>query len=136
MSCMCVEALELQDFVLSQSRARGIEAIMPAADGNYYYQENGDCSKIYKCAYRDKNKRELVFDAASIAGNSQTEFDGYEMCGGETKILLWNNSNSIYRYSFSADHYLYDVKAQPVVFPLVFWMKSSSPRARPRPVST
>ena len=38
MSCVSIEALELQDFVLSQSRARGIEATMPAADGNYYYQ--------------------------------------------------------------------------------------------------
>ena len=112
MSCVSVEALELQDFVLSQSRARGIEATMPAADGNYYYQENGDCSKIYKCAYRDESKRSIVFDATSIADNQEKSFDGYQMCGSEQLILLWNNSNSIYRYSYSADHYLYDVKAK------------------------
>ena len=113
MSSMIVEALELQDFVLSQCRASGIEATMRAADGNYYYQETGDCSKIYKRAYRNPKKETVVFDVTKVNGeNVPSGFDGYKMSRNEGKILLWNNTEDIYRYSYSADHYIYDIAAK------------------------
>lgn len=40
------------------------------------------------------------------------EFEGYEISGNEKKILLWNSSEKIYRHSFRAKYYVYDIFRQ------------------------
>ncbi len=108
--CSAASALELDDFVLGGARVRGIPASQPALDGRYYYQFNSEGTTISKLSYKKEKDVTTFFDNAKIAGNTIQSWDGYTMSSDEKRILLWTGSNPIYRYSFTADHYVYDIK--------------------------
>ena len=44
-SALGAEALTMKDFVLSQSIAGGVGEMIPATDGNNYYELSDDCSR-------------------------------------------------------------------------------------------
>ena len=108
--CSAANAFELDDFVLGGARVRGIPSSQPALDGRYYYQFNYEGTQISKYSYKKEKDVTTFFDNAKIVDNPVKSWDGYTMSSDEKSILLWNNSNPIYRYSFTADHYIYNIK--------------------------
>lgn len=103
-------ALELSDFVLT-NRPYGIAATQKALNGEYYYQQSADGSKIYRIAYKNEANESTVFDSEQLRGCKITDWDGYEMSADESKILLHTDTKMIYRHSYVADYYVYDVKS-------------------------
>lgn len=79
----------------------------------------GDRNDVY-AIYRDNSIHQFLPDGtlvrtlltqesfAQATGGGDSYFDGYEAWPGE-KLLLTANTESIYRYSTRADHYVYDV---------------------------
>jgi dipeptidyl-peptidase-4 len=108
--CSVASAFELDDFVLGGVRVKGIPSSQPALDGRYYYQFNSEGTMIKKYSYKKEKDVTTFFDNAKIADNPIKSWDGYSMSSDEKSILLWTNSNPIYRYSFTADHYIYNIK--------------------------
>lgn len=108
-SCLSANALTLQDFVLSQSRPQGIGEVVSAADGISYYQLSDDGAKILKIGYAD-GKSAVVFDSGTARDCNVKSWNGYQMSRDEGKILLWTSAEPIYRHSFSADYYVYEVR--------------------------
>ena len=106
-------ALELSDFVLSY-RPYGIAATQKALNGEYYYQKSTDGSKIFRIAYKNEANETTIFNSEELKGCKITDWDGYEMSNDETKILLHTDTKMIYRYSYIADYYVYDVKSQRI----------------------
>ena len=107
------QALDLDDFVLSY-RPYGIAATQAARDGNYYYQKSRDASKINKIAYSNDANETTVFDSDELTGCNVNDWDGYKMSADESKILLYTETNMIYRHSFTADYYIYDVNTKKI----------------------
>ncbi len=108
--CSAASAFELDDFVLGGARVKGIPSSQPALDGRYYYQFNSEGTMIKKYSYKKEKDVTTFFDNAAIPDNPINAWDGYTMSSDEKSILLWTNSNPIYRYSFTADHYIYNIK--------------------------
>ena len=108
--CSAASAFELDDFVLGGARVKGIPSSQPALDGRYYYQFNSEGTMIKKYSYKKEKDVTTFFDNAKIADIPIKSWDGYSMSSDEKSILLWTNSNPIYRYSFTADHYIYNIK--------------------------
>ena len=115
--CSVASSLELDDFVLSGVRVKGIPASQPAIDGRYYYQFNSDGTMISKYSYKKEKDVTTFFDNSKIVDNKVKSWDGYRMSADEKHILLWTSSNPIYRYSFTANYYVYDI-AQNKLTPL------------------
>lgn len=109
--CSAASAFELDDFVLGGARVRGIPSSQPALDGRYYYQFNNEGTVIKKFSYKKEKDVTTFFDNAKIAGNTIKSWEGYTMSADEKRILLWTDSNPIYRYSFTANYYVYDIDA-------------------------
>lgn len=109
--CSAASAFELDDFVLGGARVRGIPSSQPALDGRYYYQFNNEGTVIKKFSYKKEKDVTTFFDNAKIAGNTIKSWEGYTMSADEKRILLWTDSKPIYRYSFTANHYVYDIDA-------------------------
>ena len=108
--CSVASAFELDDFVLGGARVRGIPSSQPALDGRYYYQFNNEGTMIKKYSYKKEKDVTTFFDNAKIPNNSIQAWYGYTMSSDEKSILLWTNSRPIYRYSYTADHYIYNIK--------------------------
>lgn len=106
---MGLDALELGDYVLSGARPKGIPAMKQAKDGEHYYLLSESKDKILKVSYRN-GKETTFFDSGTVDGNAVTQWDGYDVAPDENSVLLWTAQEPIYRHSFSADYYVYDVK--------------------------
>jgi len=101
-------ALTLQDCVLSQGRAKGIGAMQPSkSDGRYFYRLSDDGNSIMRISYKTGDESTLI----NTATEAVTGWDDFEVTADGRYVLLWNNTVPIYRYSFSGDYYVYDIKA-------------------------
>ena len=81
------------------------------SDGVSYSVRESDNS-IVKRSFERKNKEELLFKPSG-----DFTYDGYEFNADESKILFLTDVKNIYRYSYSANYYLFDretSKVQPL----------------------
>ena len=100
--CMPATALELEDFVLSQSRPKGAGEFTPATDGRFFYRL--EKNSVNRYAYGRDGKAVTIYD-----GEDHADWDDYRMEAGDRLIVLWDNKHEIYRHSFSADHYIFNI---------------------------
>lgn len=87
-----------------------IKEMKPLADGESYAALSSDKSAIEVFSYKTGKKTGQLFSLNSVKGDLKIEnFDGYDISSNGRKILLWNNVKKIYRHSFTADYYVYDI---------------------------
>lgn len=92
------------------TKAAGIKEMRPLADGESFAAISDDGKSIDIYSYRTGQKTGTLFSIDGVKGDVKIDcFEGYELSANEKKILLWNNSNKIYRRSFTADYYVYDI---------------------------
>lgn len=92
------------------TKPAGVREMRPLADGVSYAALSDDGNAIEVYSYKNGAKTSTLFDVKAIKGDVKIDsFDGYELSANEKKILLWNNSKKIYRYSFTAEYYVYDI---------------------------
>lgn len=109
MLSVSASALSLQDAVLSQKTPASIPAMVNSIDGENFYQADGN-SKINLVSYKTGAVVKTVFDAATSRNCPFKEFDGFVISPDETKILLYVDSRPIYRHSFKAKYYVFEIK--------------------------
>ncbi len=89
---------------------KSIKAMTPLVDGVSYaaISEKKNAIEIY--SYKTGKKTGELFTLSGVKGDLKIdEFDGYILSANEKKILLWNNVKKIYRHSFTAEYYVYDI---------------------------
>lgn len=99
------------DYCDPQANApKSISAMTPLADGVSYAAISQDKKSIEVFSYKTGKKTADLFTLSGVKGDLKIkDFDGYELSANEKKILLWNNVSKIYRHSFTADYYVYDI---------------------------
>lgn len=89
---------------------KGIKDMTPMPDGETYLCEGTQGKTIDSYSYRTGKKTGTVFDVATVKGDVKiSEFDGFELSANGKYILLWNDSEGIYRYSFRAEYFVFDI---------------------------
>ncbi len=92
-------------------RARTVSGVRSMNDGEHY-TVNAD-GRIDKYSYKTGALVATIFDIKdhpAIGGRMA----GYEFSADESKMLITTSPQAIYRHSFTADHWIYDVKARTV----------------------
>ena len=102
-------AFELYDAVLS-GRPQGIGQMVSSIDGKHFYRLSDDRSAVEKVSYATGDVVSTVFNSATARFCNIKEWDGFKMSEDESKILLYTGAQSIYRHSFKADYYLYELR--------------------------
>lgn len=95
---------------ITQNTPLSIKEMRPMADGKSYscISNSGNAIEVY--SYKTGEKLSTLFDINTIKGDLKiNNFDGYTISDNGKKILLWNGKKSIYRYSFTARYYVYDI---------------------------
>ena len=89
-------------------------AIKPMADGVHFARMSDDRSLILKGSFKNGAIVDTLFNAATARGFEQKYIDGYQFSPDEQLILLQTRTKSIYRNSFTAEHYIYSRKNNKV----------------------
>ena len=85
-----------------------LSEMTPLADGERYAQMDGN--NVFAYSYKTGQLTDTLFEYAAAKGHKPAEIDGFLLSPSERYMLLYANSEKIYRHSFRADYYLYDRK--------------------------
>lgn len=104
-------ALTVEDYCdIKVNAPASIKKIKPLSDGVSYAAVSDDGKSIDVYSYKTGKKVSTLFSIDGVKGDVKiSDFDGYELSANEKKILLWNNTEKIYRRSFNAEYYVYDI---------------------------
>ena len=104
------ENLTLEDLTRGVYSARGVSGVRPLADGERYSQISPD-GKIIARSFRTGEQTDVLFDPAATKGDVRVQgFSGYIMSPDEQNILIETERQGIYRHSFTAVYYIYNVR--------------------------
>lgn len=115
MLCLCVclgyaQQVTLQEVATGAYRTEGIYGIKPMLDGEHYTQISRDGKKIVKYSFKTGQEVGTVFDVETARDCNLKRFDDYIMSPDETKILIQTETKPIYRRSFTAVYYIFNVR--------------------------
>lgn len=86
-----------------------IKDLTPLSDGESYAAISEDGKSIDVFSYKTGKKTGELFNIDGQKGDLKiSEFEGFSISANGKKILLWNESEQIYRYSFKAEYFVYD----------------------------
>ena len=105
------ENLELNDIVNGTYRAKDISGMTPMLDGETYSRLSDDKQRIVTYSFKTGEETGVLFDVNNVKGKIRIDaVDGYIMSPTESHILICTETKRIYRHSFTAVYYIYNVK--------------------------
>ena len=104
--------LTIESITKGEFSLRYPASVTPLTGGDSYARLNPDRNRIEEYSYKNGQLLRCLFDAGEVAGAEIEEIDGFQLSPDDTKILLYTNSNYIYRRSFTANYYVYDIKTK------------------------
>lgn len=96
------------DIKAGKFHQKSVSGFRSMNDGEHYTVTNS--GKIEKYAYRTGNPAGVIFDASGHP-ELPSGFSDYQFSPDEKKILISTNRKNIYRRSYTADYWIYDIAA-------------------------
>ncbi len=108
--------LSVEDYCDTKRNAPArIKDVTPLEGGETYAAISADGKSIDIYSYKTGKKTGELFSISGQKGELKIEeFDGFKLSANGKKLLLWNNMKKIYRHSFTADYYVYDMMRSTV----------------------
>lgn len=107
--------LDLQSITNGEFRGEQMSAVQPMADGETYTQMSPDGKQIVKYSFKTGKQVGVVFDVNTVRGAKVESIDGYIVSPDGTKMLIQTNTKRIYRRSFTAVYYIYNIEYNKMV---------------------
>ena len=104
------QKVTLQDVAQGTYRAQNIYGLKPMLDGEHYTQISSDHKRIVKYSFKTGKEVEAIFDVTKARDCHFKTFDDYILSPDEKLILIQTETKPIYRHSFTAVYYIYNVK--------------------------
>ncbi len=104
-----VKKITLEDILVKGTfRAQSVNGLRSMKDGEHYTTlENG--KQIVKYSYKTGKEVAVFFDITKVPDAPITSFSDYELSNDETKILMTTDVHRIYRHSFTATYYVWNL---------------------------
>lgn len=104
------KSFNLDDLLKSRIfRSQGINEIRSMNDGLHYTALSDDYTFIERFAYKTGNSDARVVDIKDASNEELKMILDYEFSDDETKLLIQTSYEPIYRRSFKADYYVYNI---------------------------
>ncbi|NDV95440.1 S9 family peptidase [Dysgonomonas sp. 521] len=104
------QRLDLMDINSGKYYARGVQPVVSSADGESYFQPNDNYTMIIKYAYKTGLPTDTIFNVKKARECNISSFQGFIISPDEKRLLVFNDYEPIYRHSFKANYYYYDVR--------------------------
>lgn len=109
-SSVAFAQVTIRDVASGVYSPRYIHGVTPMNDGESYTQLV-DGQRIVRSSFRTGKELSILFDVATAKGRTKLErIDGYILSPDESHILLQTHTNYIYRRTFTAEYYIYNVQ--------------------------
>lgn len=103
--------IKLQDVTNGVYWPKQIDGVNPMNDGESYTQLSPDHKRIVRHSFKTGKEIATVFDVETARGSKKLSYiDGYIMSPDEHRILIQTETKGIYRRSYTAVYYIYDVR--------------------------
>lgn len=109
---MAGEPISLKDITSGVFWAKRISGVNPLKGTSEYAQVSADGRQVVKYSFRTGKPTGVIFDLSDVKEGLLKVFDDYQISADGCRLLLQTNTNRIYRRSFTADFYLYEVKTK------------------------
>ena len=104
------DTLSVRDITSGRYAADNLRSLAPLADGESFAQVNSDGSKILKYSFATGEQTGVIFDTSNTRDLHIQSIDNYKTSPDDKLILVGTGSHRIYRRSFTADYYIYNVE--------------------------
>lgn len=101
---------DIAPFVYPANAPKGAPSMQFMPDGMTYLTANEDNTSIIKYDLATGDEIETVFNAAKTREASITNFESFSISPDGTKLLIALNKEMIYRRSFKAKYYVFEIK--------------------------
>ena len=103
------ENLTVDNLVNGTYSPRSLGRVTPLADGEHYAQTSPDADAILRYSFRTGEVVDTLFSVTTCRGCTFKRFDGYILSPAEDRILIQTETTPIYRRSFTAQYYIYNI---------------------------
>ena len=113
----CATTVSAQKIVLNDIN-RGVYAaeylrtVTPLPDGESYAQISQDGKQVVSYSYKTGKQTGVLFDVANTKKEQVNDFDDYILSPDGKKMLIQTQTKRIYRRSFTAVYYIYNVETR------------------------
>ncbi|GHT28958.1 peptidase S9 [Bacteroidia bacterium] len=102
--------IQLNDILGGKYSSQGIGEMRSLPDGEYYTSLSRDRKAILKYAYKTGKVTDTLFHVDKARETKLERIEGYAISSTGYRILIWKDRESIYRRSWKANVYDYDVR--------------------------
>ena len=109
-AAVSAQQITLDDGVNYKYYPKSVRGVKPMADGESYSCVSDNRQSIEKHSFKTGEVTEVLFDASEARGATIRAVEGYIISPDEKNILIETNRQQIYRRSYTATHYIYNIK--------------------------
>ena len=107
--------LNMRDITSGAFRAESMADVQALADGKTYAQLSDDGQRVEKYSFETGKLVGTLFDVTKVKGDKLESIDGYMMSPDGKRMLIQTKTQRIYRHSFTATYYIYDLHNNRIV---------------------
>lgn len=111
-SALAGNNLSLKDITSGKFTPKTLGSITALDDGETYAQVSKDGKKVVRYSFRTGKQTDVLFDVDRTIGEKINSFEDYIMSPDGTKMLIQTKSQKIYRRSFTAVYYIYNINSR------------------------
>lgn len=104
------QSLELKDITQGKYQAKRINSMLSSSDGESYYQPNDEHTMIIRYKYKTGLPTDTVFNIDKARQCPFKHFQGFIVSPDDKRLLIYTDAERIYRHSFKANYYYYDMR--------------------------
>ncbi|MGL5013752.1 MAG: S9 family peptidase [Bacteroidales bacterium] len=104
----------LKEITTNKYAARTISNLRSMNDGEHYTTMNAEKNMVVKYSYRTGLPVDTIFSTNSAKDCQFKDFAGYELSPDESKVMIHRDVEKIYRHSFMANYYVYELRRNSV----------------------
>lgn len=118
--------LNIKDITSGKYAAESLGEVTMLAGGDTYAVLDNEGKKVVEYSLKSGSQTRILFDVSQTLRGKVDKISGYEMSPDGTRMLVWNKVKRIYRRSFTADYYIYNIQSR-VLEPLSDFGPQQSP---------
>lgn len=104
--------ITIPDITSGKFAAKTVNGINPIEDTDTYARISDDGKRVDCYSFKTGKLLRNLFDVSNTMGKKIDSFDGYILSPDGTRMLIQTKTKSIYRRSFTAVYYLYNITSR------------------------